>query len=141
MILEGTILYYCMGTTVPGFNATDNNVTITMSDLFIETDDTVSSSGDATDIYGDTYTLTFECSRECCEIDRIISLLNNITQSNQQIRQHNQHFKWLSKYHTSMSKLRNGFRHKKPWHRTRSRCWVSSSVSPIVALAIVLIFI
>lgn len=35
MILEGTMLYYCVGTTVPGFNVTDNNVTVTMSDLFI----------------------------------------------------------------------------------------------------------
>lgn len=55
MILEGTMLYYCVGTTVPGFNVTDNNVTVTMSDLFVETDDTISSSDGVTDLYGETY--------------------------------------------------------------------------------------
>ena len=142
MMLEGTMLYYCVGTTVPGFNVTDNNVTVTMSDLFVETDDTISSSDGVTDLYGETYTLTFECSRECCDIDGIISLLNNIAQSNKQIRKRNQHFKWLSKHHTSMCKLKNGFRHKNHWNRIRSRCWVSSpSANLIMALAIILVII
>ena len=62
MISERTILYYCLGATIPGFNMPENNVTVTLQDP-IEIDDNVtSSSGTVESKYSESYTLTFECS-------------------------------------------------------------------------------
>lgn len=139
MISEGAILYYCLGTTVPGFNVPDNNVTVTLPDPVTIDDNVTSSSGVCESEYSDSYTLTFECNISD-EVAMLQSIAKAINASN--LKQMRAHFKWLAKYHTSMCKLKSGFRHKNPWHRTRSRCWVSSSATnPIVVLAIVLVII
>lgn len=109
MISEGTILYYCLGATVPGFNMPENNVTVTLQDP-IEIDDNVtSSSGTVESKYSESYTLTFECSISE-EAALLLSIKKAIIASN--LKQMRTHFKWLVKYHTAMCKSRNGFRHK-----------------------------
>lgn len=139
MISEGTILYYCLGATVPGFNMPENNVTVTLQDP-IEIDDNVtSSSGTVESKYSESYTLTFECSISE-EAALLLSIKKAIIASN--IKQMRTHFKWLAKYHTAMCKSRNRFRHKNHWNRIRSRCWVSlHSVNPIVALVVILVLV
>lgn len=139
MISEGTILYYCLGETVPGFNMPENNVTVTLQDP-IEIDDNVtSSSGTVESKYSESYTLTFECSISE-EAALLLSIKKAIIASN--LKQMRTHFKWLVKYHTAMCKSRNGFRHKNHWNRIRSRCWVSlHSVNHIVALVVILVLV
>lgn len=139
MISEGTILYYCLGATVPGFNMPENNVTVTLQDP-IEIDDNVtSSSGTVESKYSESYTLTFECSISE-EAALLLSIKKAIIASN--LKQMRTHFKWLVKYHTAMCKSRNGFRHKNHWNRIRRRCWVSlHSVNPIVALVVILVLV
>lgn len=139
MISEGTILYYCVGTMVPGFNATDNSVTVTYPDP-MDIDDNVTSSSDCVESkYSESYTLTFECSISE-EAALLLSIKKAIIASN--LKQMRTHFKWLAKYHTAMCKSKNGFRHKNHWNRIRSRCWVSlHSVNPIVALVVILVLV
>lgn len=139
MISEGAILYYCVGTMVPGFNATDNNVTVTLQAPIDIGSDVTSSSGTATNEYSEAYTLTFECSISD-DAAMLLSIKKAIIAGN--LKQMRTHFKWLTKYHTTMCKLKNGFRHKNHWNRIRSRCWVSlHSVNPIVALVVVLVLV
>lgn len=139
MISEGAILYYCVGTMVPGFNASDNNVTMTLSEPVDMDNNVTSSSNCAESEYSDSYTLTLECSN----MDGVVlQMLNNEVSVTSHIKQVNSHFKWLANYHTSMCKLKIGFRHKNYWHRIRSRCWVSSfCVNPIIMLIIALVLI
>lgn len=138
MISEGTIIYYCLGATVPGFNIPDNIVATLQSP--IEMDDNVtSSSGTVESEYSESYTLTFEYS-----ISDAVALLQSIGKdiNARNIKRMRVHFKWLAKHHTAMCKLRNGFSRKNHWNRIRSRCWVSTpSVNPIVVMAIVLVII
>lgn len=139
MISEGAILYYCVGTMVPGFNASDNNVTMTLSEP-VDMDNNVTSSSDHTESeYSDSYTLTLECS----VMDGVaLQILNDEVPVISHTKQVNSHFKWLANYHTKMCKLRNGFHHKNHWNRIRSRCWVSlHSVNPIVALVVILVLV
>lgn len=139
MISEGTILYYCVGTMVPGFNATDNSVTVTYPDP-MDIDDNVTSSSDCVESeYSDSYTLTLECGI----MDGVaLQILNEEAFIANHTKQVNSHFKWLANYHTSICKLKIGFRHRNYWNRIRSRCWVSSIyVNPIVVLIIAFVII
>lgn len=139
MISERTILYYCLGATVPGFNMPENNVTVTLQDP-VEIDDNVTSSSGAIESkYSESYTLTFECS-----ISDEVALLTSIVKAinTRNLKRMRAHFKWLAIYHTTMCKSRSGFRHKNHWNRIRSRCWVSlHSVNPIVALVVILVLV
>ena len=138
MISEGTIIYYYLGATVPGFNAPEN-ITVTLPDPVEINDNVTSSSGTVESEYSESYTLTLEYS-----ISNAVALLQSIGKdiNARNLKRMRIHFKWLAKHHTEMCKLRNGFRHKNHWNRIRSRCWVSTpSVNPIVVMAIVLVII
>lgn len=138
MISKEVIIYYCLGTTVPGFDAPDNIVATLQGPVEID-DNITSSSGTVESEYFESYTLTFECS-----VSDNIALLLSINKAiiARNLKRTRAHFKWLAKYHTTMCKSRSGFRHKNHWNRIRSRCWVSlHSANPIVALVVILVLV
>lgn len=59
MILEGTALYYCVGTMVPDFTHwSDGSITVTSPDQLDIDNSVTSSSGSIENEYPESYTLT-----------------------------------------------------------------------------------